>query len=401
MPTHEDYQWLTSTAGAEAIDRAAKLLAQVDLVVATTRLRKQYPLALSALALEQAALRKRAAAKFTDAGRMVFTDVGLQQASGEAVAAFKAARFPANAEVFDLCCGIGGDLFALARRGPTVGVERDPVIATLAAANCRALRLSHATVRTADVNDLSRRDMPLVHIDPDRRPQGQRTTQLSLHQPGNDYLESLLDHCDGGAIKLSPAANVPDHWQQRCQLQWISHAGECKQLIVWFGTLASNPTSRTAICLPNNFLANPTASTFDCDIAQFDTPYPPIATSLGDYIHEPDPAIIAAKLVNAFAQRHNLSAIAHGIDYLTGDQPIDHGCVTSFQVIDQSAMDLRRVKAMLKSHGVGRLEIKKRGVDIDPHHLQRRLRTDAPQSAVLILTPQAGKTIAILAKRTS
>ena len=40
---------------------------------------------------------------------------------------------------YDLCCGIGGDLLALAEHGETIGVERDPVTAYLAEANGRQL----------------------------------------------------------------------------------------------------------------------------------------------------------------------------------------------------------------------------------------------------------------------
>ncbi len=70
---------------------------------------------------------------------MFFTARGLEQATDEIVAACTASRFPRGLPLAELCCGIGGDLLALAHRGPVVGVDRDPAAAILADANGRAV----------------------------------------------------------------------------------------------------------------------------------------------------------------------------------------------------------------------------------------------------------------------
>ncbi|MEP7025685.1 MAG: SAM-dependent methyltransferase, partial [Actinomycetota bacterium] len=83
-----------------------------------SRLRAHYPAELVATALAQQELRQRARAKFSRAMDMYFTRAGLEQASAELVARHRAARFAAAGagpgQVADLCCGIGGDLVALA-----------------------------------------------------------------------------------------------------------------------------------------------------------------------------------------------------------------------------------------------------------------------------------------------
>ena len=56
-------------------------------------------------------------AKFADAPQMFFTAVGLEQATDEWVAGYKASRFPQGL-VAELCCGIGGDLLALVAPRP-------------------------------------------------------------------------------------------------------------------------------------------------------------------------------------------------------------------------------------------------------------------------------------------
>ena len=53
----------------------------------------------------------------------------------------------------------------------------------------------------------------------------------------------------------------------------------------------------------------------------------------------------------------------------------------------------------LRDRDIGTLEIKKRGVDVDPAQLRTRLRLSGAGSATLILTRVAGDRVALLARR--
>jgi len=57
------------------------------------------------------------------------------------------------------------------------------------------------------------------------------------------------------------------------------------------------------------------------------------------------------------------------------------------------------VRAALRQRGVGRLEIKKRGVGIDPEQVSRQLRLRGDSAAVLILARLHRGVTAILARR--
>ena len=108
-----DYEWLTGPQAAEVLcDLAGGC---EPLHAAATRLRRQFSPARVHLLLEQVELRRRAAVKFERAEEMFFTRLGLEQATDLWVAAYKARRFAGRSPVADLCCGIGGDLLALAR----------------------------------------------------------------------------------------------------------------------------------------------------------------------------------------------------------------------------------------------------------------------------------------------
>ena len=77
-------------------------------------------------AIGQWELRKKAVGKFKQAAEMLFTAEALEQSTHEAVAKWRASQFPEGALVADLTTGIGGDLIALAKRGPVLGFDLDP-----------------------------------------------------------------------------------------------------------------------------------------------------------------------------------------------------------------------------------------------------------------------------------
>src|SRR5262245_47765082 len=101
-----DYEWLT---GSEAAVVLADLAAdKTPLHTAIDRLRGRFTTTQTHLLLEQTELRRRATAKFTQAHQMFFTRTGLEQATDEWVAAYKAVRFTTQQAIVDLCTGIGG-----------------------------------------------------------------------------------------------------------------------------------------------------------------------------------------------------------------------------------------------------------------------------------------------------
>ena len=168
-PTIDDYRWLVEGPGSEWLEKAVD--SELSLSNATKQLRRELTAMQTHLVLEQTQLRSRARIKFNRADRMFFTTKSLEQSTAEPIANYKATRF-SDRSVADLCCGIGGDLIGLARRGPAIGVERNHVLAYLALANCQAMGMN-PTVSTEDVECIDLAHHSSVHIDPDRRPRGQ------------------------------------------------------------------------------------------------------------------------------------------------------------------------------------------------------------------------------------
>lgn len=388
-----DYVWLT---GDEACAMLVELADdKTPLHTLASRLRGRVSAERTHLLLEQVELRRRATAKFSRAEQMFFTRVGLEQATDEWVAAYKASRFtsqragasPPPCGIADFCCGIGGDLIALAENASAVGIDFNPIAAHFAAVN------SCATVKSIDVEQFDFKNISALHIDPDRRPSGHRTTSLDFCEPSLATIDRLIAQVPNAAVKLAPATQVPADWASRCELEWISRDRECRQLVVWHGELAQSPGQRRATIIqaarglaPRTIIGLPKQPI-------------PVVSKPDRYVFDIDPAVLAAHLKGVLAAEHGLQALDRGQTYLTGPHSIDDAALACFEVAEVLPLETRKLSRLLAERGIGQLEIKKRGVDIEPEKLRRDLKLRGENAATLLVAQVNGRNVAILAHR--
>jgi hypothetical protein len=110
-------------------------------------------------------------------------------------------------------------------------------------------------------------------------------------------------------IKLGPAfdrARIPE----AAEAQWISVDGSTIELVVWTGTLARAGVRRSALVVRSDRAAELTAPS--------DAPRMP-RCALGAFVHEPEGAVIRARLIGEVARRLDAGMLAPGIAYLTSD----------------------------------------------------------------------------------
>ena len=317
-----------------------------DVVRLVGRLRRDgHPAGRVAAVLSQYRLRRRAAAKFGPfAERMLFTEGGLEQATRLRVAALHAGRFAAAGleHVADL--GIGGDAMAMAAIDLRVtAVERDEVTAALAAYNL-------APWPTARV----------VH---------------------GDLASIDLDGVDG--IWLDPA--------RREGARRLADPGDVVELVLWSGRLARPGIGRAALVLGTDDSAHELTAEHDSDDAA--------VGALGEWVYEPDGAVIRARLIGLLAGRLGGRMLDPTIAYITADRLTPTPFARAFRVLERWPLDVRVLRRELAARDIGVLEIKKRGVDIDPAVLRPKLQLRGEHSAVLILTRAAGEKVALLAER--
>ena len=79
--------------------------------------------------------------------------------------------------------------------------------------------------------------------------------------------------------------------------------------------------------------------------------------------------------------------------------PLTSPFVASFRVREVLPAEPKALAKALRERGIGRLEIKKRGVDVDPAALRTKLKLRGDESATLFITRIGAKRVAILADR--
>lgn len=344
--------------------------------------------------LGQSKLRARAAAKLGPfAARMLFTEAGLEQATRLQVAALHAGRFRAAGidHVVDLGCGIGADALALAALDLRVtAVELDEVTAAIAAYNLAPWK----TVEVVNADALTVTVPPGggVWLDPARRTAGHANTSR-LRDPA-DWSPSLDRAFDFGGrhptgVKLGPGIDR-DLIPSGAEAQWVSVDREVVEVTVWFGAVAREGIRRSALVIGGHGSAELTAGEDSADVD---------VRPLGAFVYEPDGAVIRARVIGDLARGLDAGMLSEGIAYLTADEAIETPFARAFRVVEVFPFDERRLKRELAARRIGTLEIKKRGVDIDPAKLRSRLALKGPESATLIITRVAGRHSALLVER--
>lgn len=347
-----------------------------------------------AAVLTQSRLREKARAKFGEfADRLLYTPAGLEQATRLRVAALHAGRFRhlGATRVADLGCGIGTDALAIAALGiPVIAVEKDEITAAIAAYNLAAFPV--AEVALGDAESYSLDGVDAVYLDPARRTAGttntSRITRPDDYSPSLDFAFGLAGRVPTG-VKLGPGFDrslIPVD----AEAQWVSVDGQVVEMGLWFGALARPEVRRSALVL--------SASGTNELSAPADSPDAGIRT-LGDYLYEPDGAVIRARLIGDLAESLDAGMVSQSIAYLTADTMTPTPFATAFRVVERLPASEGVLKKALRERGIGTLEIKKRGIDVDPAALRKRLALKGPESATLVLTRVEGAHQALLVER--
>ncbi|WP_129656392.1 class I SAM-dependent methyltransferase [Rothia halotolerans] len=376
--------------------------------------------------LTQARLRAEAAGKFgaEEAGRMLLTRDGLEQATRGAVARLHARRFreAGIASVADLGCGLGGDAAAFAREGLRVSaVEVDPRTARFAAHNLAPY--PGAEVRCADVaeldlrtlSDAAGRPVEALWLDPARReapgvgarprggtaPRGggehrapgqgaRRIFDPEAFSPPFSLIESLASTGVPLGVKMGPGmdrAAIP----AGAEAEWISHRGEVVELVLWFNALRTPGVRRRATVLGPDPLVPETLASLSSGDDFGEGPEAPVGEPAG-HLYEPDGAVIRAELVDRLAEAVGGHLVDPRIAYVFSEREHRLDWASGWRVLEALPLHAKPLKRWVREHGVTELTIKKRGVDVVPEVLRKQLlagsgkRSGRGRRATLVLT---------------
>lgn len=412
----DDLIALLTPEGMRLLDEVGLIDDQHDALRLVSRLRGEgHPARLVAAVLSQVRLRRRAAAKFGPfAQSMLFTEDGLQQATRLRVAAHHAQRFRAIGvdRVADLGCGLGADALALASLGIAVtAVDADEVTAAIATHNLAPFEQVEVRLGLAEDFDLA--SVQGLWFDPARRvsargalTQGgtastRKSSDLRATGPGGSRRlrdpaswSPSLEFCFAAAathpigVKLSPAIEH-ELLPEGAETQWVSVDGELVEAAVWAGGTGREGVARSALVLGTESAELTAAGPSE------DAP----VGELGEYLYEPDPAIIRAQLIGEVAHRIGARMIAPRIAWMSTDEAASTPFARGFRVREVLPLQAAKLGKQLRARGIGKLEIKKRGVDLDPAAFRERLALRGEEEATLICTRIGQDRRAILADR--
>ncbi|MGY1811841.1 THUMP-like domain-containing protein [Blastococcus sp. SYSU D00820] len=392
----ERLRWLQTPEGAAAVAHAAELLAAgTDLLAGLDRLRALVGAEGAGPAWELARLRARARPVFgADADRLFLTADTLEQAGRPALAARRAARLLAGGaeevdSAVDLGCAAGTDTVALARAGATVlAVDLDPVARELTAANAAALGVADRVWVTAgDAVELVAAarggevaGCAAAVLDPARRAGGRRQLDPDRWSPPWSTVEELLDRAPVAVVKVAPGLDhdrVPDG----VEAEWVSAGGSIVEALLW-GRGVSATWRRATVVAADGAV---------CELVADADPGPAPVGPVRGWLHEPDPAVIRSGLVSLAAAELGATLVDPTIAYLTSDAAAPGSpWVTSYRVDEVLPFSLKRLRALLRDRGIGRVTVKKRGSAIEPEQLVRQLRGPGAGTATVVVTRVAG-----------
>ena len=417
---------LLTSPGQELL---ARLAAEPDgagtSLALAVRLRREYPADLVAAATAQHELRLAARAKFSRAMQMLFTRAGYEQSSSEPIARYRAARFGDAGQVADLCCGIGGDLLALASGREVLAVDRDDVHARLALHNAGVYgQAANVRAVVADVRDIRLGGLDAVFIDPARRsgpgtasaapgapdragggsarsggggpPGTAHRFRSGQSEPPLDWCFALADRVPGVCVKAAPglpADLIPAGWEA----EFIADGRDLKEAVLWSPALATAPVAgsggpRRALVLSGSVAHALVACPGD--------PVP--VTEPREYLLDPNPAVTRSGLVEDLARALAVGRAPDGspagdgagdvakidpqIAFLTLNRPVQTPFARTLHVLDSAPWNEKRFAKRLRELGVGAADIRRRGLAGDVDQIHRRLKLAGPNRATIVIT---------------
>lgn len=363
-------RYLRSAAGVDAVASVDELPLTSQSYLADVATARRLIGSWAGPVLETVLLRRRAVSKVDSPGDWLFTDTALQQATPAPVARHRARRF-AGRDVHDVTCSVGVDLAALAAMADRcVGSDVDPV---------RLLMASHNTgvpVLRADALRPVTRDTA-IFVDPARRDAaGRRRWHASDFVPPLDALAETYQGRDM-AVKCAPGMDFAElPWDGEVEL--VSLDGQVREACLWTGSFAGPSRRATVLRGDGREWTVTSDDPDDCEVRP-----------VGEWLVDPDGAVVRAGLVRQYAARLGFGQLDERIAYLTGDtKPAG---VRAFRVLEHGHYSEKSLRQTLRRRSVGRLEILVRGLDVDPNTLRPRLKLSGPESATVVLT-RVGRT---------
>ena len=454
-------QLLTSTAVQDFIRDAFKR--KMDALQVSTQLAKEFSNEDRASIMDYMALVPKFREKFgigetakktvqecaipASASFLLCDKLALEQSTAQDIGRWKASLWPSGETaigktVHDLCCGMGGDTFFLPQELTAIGVDLDENRLAMYRYNSGVMRgipqESHdAHAILGDVREVAKENdsesatparpkADYFTIDPARRAiEGENQRDLRNLTPTFEEVIEISKHYKGGMAKIPPGYPICEI-PRGTEIIYIGSRTDCRECLVLFGELAQNPDHVRAVMVGKtgetiadwSFIRDEKREARnESEQSQYDHNYElegrdriyrtsssesdlPLG-GVSKFIAEPAPVLLRSHLFGTVALAHDETThlISPGIAYVTSEKPLPAPAFATYEILESSEISTGAVRAMLKTHDIGKLTLKLRGVKVDPDQEIKRLKPKGKNAATLFYTRLDGEKIAILARR--
>ena len=436
---------LTSAKVQDFIKLATKK--KLDALQVSTQLAKDFSNEERAAIMDYMALVPKFREKFgiESTAFLLCDKFALEQSTAQDIGRWKANLWPSGPEavgktVHDLCCGMGGDSFFLPKELTAIGVDLDENRLAMYRYNSCIMRgvspeSSNAHTILGDVREVATHSnaasdaqhADYFTIDPARRAiEGENQRDLRNLTPTFEEVIEISKHYKGGMAKIPPGYPICEI-PRGTEILYIGSRTDCRECLVLFGELAKNPDHVRAVMVDKtgNEIANWTfardekrEARNESEQSQYDHNYElegrdriyrtsssesdlPLG-GISKFIAEPAPVLLRSHLFGVVALAHDETThlISPGIAYVTSEKPLPAPAFANYEILESSEISTGAVRAMLKSHDIGKLTLKLRGVKVDPDQEIKRLKPKGKNSATLFYTRLDGEKVAILTLKT-
>ena len=442
---------LTSAKVQDFIKLATKK--KLDALQVSTQLAKEFSNEERAAIMDYMALVPKFREKFgiESTAFLLCDKLALEQSTAQDIGRWKATLWECARQtnknssegtpvVHDLCCGMGGDSFFLPKELTAIGVDLDENRLAMYRYNSSVMRgvspeASNAHTILGDVREVAKENdsknatparpkADYFTIDPARRAiEGENQRDLRNLTPTFEEVIEISKHYKGGMAKIPPGYPICEI-PQGTEILYIGSRTDCRECLVLFGELAKNPDHVRAVMVDKtgNEIANWTfardekrEARNESEQSQYDHNYElegrdrvyrtsssesdlPLG-GISKFIAEPAPVLLRSHLFGVVALAHDETThlISPGIAYVTSEKPLPSPAFANYEILESSEISTGAVRAMLKSHDIGKLTLKLRGVKVDPDQEIKRLKPKGKNAATLFYTRLDGEKIAILA----
>lgn len=297
-----------------------------------------------------------------------------EQASSEACTSCK--RIEGDS-VLDLTCGLGVDAWALSRRFRQVtALERDPVLAAIAAENFSRLGVANVEVVNSSAEEFLQREglhYDWIYVDPDRRnAEGRKMVRMEDCSPDVvALLPRLREIAPRLCVKNSPLFDIDEAPRifGLCRVEVLSVGDECKEVVIYADGTEPEIIATAVGC---GSYAVPWADAGQALRDASGTERQTFEPARYRWLVLPDVALRKARIV-----RHRLAgkaAVWSESGFGFAEAPFDDPLVRLLPIESIEPYDPRQLKRRLKG---SRVEILKRDFPLGQEELMRRLGVHA------------------------